>query len=77
MTARSGLSALLDEYEAADALGLKPPTLRRWRWAGKGPEFLKIGKAVRYDPDTIVRYRDARRRRSTSDVGLEMPLDDR
>lgn len=69
--------ALLKEPEAANELGLEPTTLRRWRWAGKGPEYLKIGAAVRYDPDTIARYRNASRRRSTSDVGPEMPLGDR
>jgi hypothetical protein len=38
---------LLNETQAADLLNIKVPTLRRWRWAGKGPTFLKIGGAVR------------------------------
>jgi predicted site-specific integrase-resolvase len=40
---------LLREREAADILKLSPKTLSRWRWAGKGPVFRKIGGAVRYD----------------------------
>ena len=39
---------LLTESEAAELLRLKPKTLARWRWAGTGPRFLKVGGAVRY-----------------------------
>ena len=61
---------LLNESEAADALGLKVTTLRRWRWAGKPPRFLKIGStAVRYDPAELVAFIEAARRTSTSDAG--------
>ena len=50
----SGISpSLIGEAEAAKASGLSRETLRRWRWAGKGPRFLKIEGAVRYDPDDI------------------------
>lgn len=34
---------LVNEIEAAQILGLCPTTLRRWRWAGTGPSFLKMG----------------------------------
>ncbi len=60
---------LLNEHETADALGLKVATLRRWRWAGKPPRFLKIGSAVRYDPDELANFIEAARRTSTSDSG--------
>lgn len=39
---------LLREIDAAAYLGLAPKTLSRWRWAGKGPAFHKLGSAVRY-----------------------------
>lgn len=39
---------LLREIDAAAYLGLSPKTLARWRWAGKGPAFHKLGSAVRY-----------------------------
>lgn len=39
---------LLREIDAATYLGLAPKTLARWRWAGKGPTFRKLGAAVRY-----------------------------
>ena len=62
---------LLNEHEAAEALGLKVATLRRWRWQGKPPCFLKIGSAVRYDPAELASLIEAARRTSTSDPGPE------
>jgi hypothetical protein len=59
-------STLLNEHEAARLLGLKVTTLRRWRWAGKPPPFLKIGAAVRYDPADLALLIKAARRTSTS-----------
>jgi len=48
MTAR-----LLREVDAAKYLGLAPRTLSRWRWAGKGPSFHKLGSAVRYSVEEL------------------------
>jgi hypothetical protein len=62
---------LLNEAEAAEWLGLEPATLRRWRWAGTGPTFRKIGFAVRYTPDDLRTFIEAATRRSTSDPGGE------
>jgi predicted site-specific integrase-resolvase len=56
---------LLTERQAADLLNVKVATLRRWRWAGKGPAFLKVGGAVRYDPAELDRHR-----RRTPDLDL-------
>lgn len=39
---------LLNEKQAAEYLNLKPETLTKWRWAGKGPQAVKVGAAVRY-----------------------------
>ncbi len=62
---------LVDEIEAARILDLSPLTLRRWRWAGKGPRFVKIGAAVRYDLADLTATIEAGRRNSTSDPGPE------
>jgi hypothetical protein len=58
---------LVNEIDAAQRLALSIKTLRRWRWAGKGPPFLKIGGAVRYDPSDLTEFVEASRRHSTSD----------
>ena len=62
---------LLNEVEAARLLRLSVKTLRRWRWAGNPPGFLKLGGAVRYDPKTLSDFIEAGRRNSTSDPGHE------
>ncbi len=61
--------SLLKESEAARILNVEIATLRRWRWAGKGPRFLKIGGAVRYDPADLEAFIESCRRSSTSDPG--------
>jgi len=63
--------ALLNETEAARILAMQVTTLRRWRWSGKGPRFVKIGAAVRYDPADLTAFIEAGRRNSTSDPGPE------
>ncbi len=60
---------LLKEGEVADLLSVEVATLRRWRWAGTGPQFHKIGAAVRYDPADLETFIMAARRNSTSDDG--------
>ncbi len=62
-------SMLLNESQAAHQLGLKVATLRRWRWAGQPPPFIKIGAAVRYDPADLQKFIEEGRRSSTSDLG--------
>ena len=59
---------LLNETEAAAMLGLKPATLRRWRWEGRGPRFRKIGGAVRYRPEDLTIFVDSARRSNTSET---------
>ena len=52
---------------AATFLGLSPRTLERFRVEGRGPAFLKLGRRVVYSRDDLVKWAEARRRRSTSD----------
>lgn len=41
-------ASLLTERDASVLLKIPMATLRRWRWAGAGPRFLKLGGHVRY-----------------------------
>ena len=61
--------SLIDETEAARMLCLSVKTLRRWRWAGKPPRFIKLSGAVRYDPADLATFIETSRRNSTSDLG--------
>lgn len=47
---------LLRPSEAARALGLHPQTLANLRHEGRGPCFVKLGAAVRYDADALREY---------------------
>lgn len=63
---------LLTESEAAALLTLKPRTLARWRWAGIGPVFRKIGGSVRYSRLDLDEYLEGTVRQSTSDQGPDL-----
>ena len=47
------MSQLLTTEEAAERLGFKHATLQQWRWAGRGPSFVKFGHYVRYRSDDL------------------------
>lgn len=64
---------LIDEQEAAEILCIKVNTLRRWRWTGTGPTFVKIGAAVRYEPSAVHAFIEQGRRRTTSGPANEKP----
>ncbi len=71
MTDKQGkydVGPLLREQEAADILNFKVATLRRWRWAGKGPRYRKIGGAVRYSVEDLKSFIDSSVRSSTSEI---------
>jgi hypothetical protein len=60
---------LMRETEAARLLGLSARTHQKWRWNGKGPEFLRLNGAVRYNRADLLRFASRARRTSTSDPG--------
>ena len=59
---------LLTETQVAEQLLIKKNTLRKWRLLGKGPAFVKIGSAVRYESDTITSFINKNIKASTSEV---------
>ena len=63
------LETLITEKEAAIILCVAVATLRRWRWACKGPQFRKIGGAVRYALSDLQAFVEEAARYSTSDPG--------
>jgi hypothetical protein len=46
-------SLCVDERHVAEQLKVKPGTLRKWRFLGRGPEFLRVGRSVRYRVEDI------------------------
>ena len=60
---------LLTESELAARIRIAVATLRRWRWSGGGPPFVRVGRCVRYDAADVRAWLGGRTRRSTSDDG--------
>lgn len=58
--------ALLTTRQAAEALQVKDTTLEQWRWNGKGPQFIKVGRSVRYRESDIEAFLEARAFTSTT-----------
>ena len=52
-------SHALTEHEVARQLGLSVATLRAWRLKGKGPRFVRFGRAVRYLAADVERFVEA------------------
>lgn len=52
----SFLSDLLTSEQVATKTGLSPETLAQWRSQKRGIPYLKIGRAVRYDPTEVQTY---------------------
>lgn len=47
---------LMNEAEAAGLLGLSRCTLQSWRYHGRGPDFLRLGRAIRYSRDDLMAW---------------------
>ncbi len=52
--------SLLDEHAVAQWYGISVATVRRWRWLGIGPTYLKIGASVRYRHTDVEGYLQSR-----------------
>lgn len=54
--------------EAATYLNVQPATLEQWRWNGRGPRFVKIGRSVRYRIADLEAFLDSRVFASTTEA---------
>ncbi len=57
---------VIDEEDAAKALGLSPRTLQRWRVEGIGPKYRKLGRRIGYTEADLREFLERSRRTSTS-----------
>jgi hypothetical protein len=58
--------SLLDTSEAALDLNCSQSFLAKARMTGTGPEFVKLGRAIRYRQSALNAYKAAQTRKSTS-----------
>jgi predicted DNA-binding transcriptional regulator AlpA len=47
---------LLDEREVSKRLSVSVNTLRYWRACGEGPNYIKLGRLVRYDAVALEKF---------------------
>lgn len=59
---------LVDESVVARQIGCEVKALQAWRCRGFGPEFVKVGRLVRYDPRKVEAWVKSRTVRSTSEL---------
>jgi len=61
------IDPLYNKTEAAKYLDVQPSTMDQWRWNGRGPEFCKIGRNVRYRKSKLDGYLDLNSFKSTTE----------
>ena len=59
--------AYLKERQAAQLTGLSVSTLREWRYRGRGPRYVRVGRCVRYPLVDLIQFME-RDERSTSNA---------
>jgi hypothetical protein len=64
----SEFEPLLTEQDAAKVLNVHRGTLNHWRSKGykDGPPWVAVGEAIRYAPEALRRYVEARTRQAAS-----------
>lgn len=60
-------SHFLTPQNLAERWSLAPHTLSQWRWSGKGPQYLKLGKRILYRLDDVETFEQNKLRRHTSE----------
>jgi predicted site-specific integrase-resolvase len=50
------LPQLLNEIHASQMLGVSVGAMRRWRREGRGPQFTRVERCIRYDVRDIERF---------------------
>jgi predicted DNA-binding transcriptional regulator AlpA len=69
----TGVHVLHDTRSTAEILGVAVITLYKWRAAGKGPKFVRVGRHIGYLADDINAFLMEQRRASSSDRGPPSP----
>lgn len=59
---------ILTTPQAALFLNLKPATLEQWRWTGRGPRFIKMGRSCRYRLTDLEAFLDSQTFSNTAEA---------
>jgi hypothetical protein len=55
------MAKYMNEFEVAKITGLAVQTLRNWRFQRRGFPYSKLGKAIRYNIDDVLKYMEAQK----------------
>lgn len=53
---RHGNTTLISARGTAAILGVTTATLANYRWQGRGPRFIRVGRLIRYRLDDVERW---------------------
>lgn len=59
---------LLTRESVAKRWDISVKTLDHWRWSGRGPHYIKIGREIFYRLSSIEHFEDSQERKSTSEL---------
>ncbi|EFD51811.1 DNA binding domain, excisionase family [Micrococcus luteus SK58] len=63
------MKELMTPDELSEYTGTPVHTLAHWRYVGRGPRFVKLGRAVRYRAEDVRAWLEAQTRQSTAETG--------
>ena len=72
-TSQGATNQPLTETEAATRLGLKVATLRAWRNQGRGPVYVRLGRAIRYLSTDLDEFLQSNRHNPRAAQGRTFP----
>jgi hypothetical protein len=64
MSEAGSLESLVPTEEAAQILNVSPSWLAKARMGGHGPEYVQIGRAIRYSPTSLLQFIAQRTRKT-------------
>ena len=50
------VSQMLTEKQVSHRLNVSQAALRKWRWEGSGPGYLRLGKCIRYRKEDLDKW---------------------
>jgi hypothetical protein len=56
-----GTCKLLTDKQAAEYLNIGLQTLRNWRGLRRGPDYVKLGRAIRYSETDLLSFTESRK----------------
>jgi excisionase family DNA binding protein len=63
------LEKLLSIEEVADLLGVPKRSMYRWRTTGEGPKGVRVGRHLRYRPESVSAWLEQRERQGSGEAG--------